>query len=160
MPTSFAPKRRKLLGFQITKPQPSSRNVFYDRDIICLPYSFLNDGKVSIPRLGTRDMLARNGLLGKIRLSSLMSEDEIFSEIRSVFSVSMGEKDDFHFTILQPAGGGSKSLTIPSLSPTYKYTASAAAGKNSKMPIYILALEDLQVSIRSYIMLFLKNQNY
>ena len=134
--------------------QAAAKQTIYDCDIICLPNTFLNDGKVSIPRFGTRDLLARNGLLGKIRLSSLMSQEEIFSEIRCVFSEAMFKNNNFKFTILQPAGGGSKSLTIPALSPSYEYAASAAAGKNSKMPLYILALEDLQVCSYEYILLY------
>ena len=105
------------------------------------------------------------GLLGKIRLYSLMTEDDIFTEIQSVFSVPMGEKEDFNFTILQLTGGGSKSLIIPALSPTYKYIANAAAGKNSKMLIYILTLKDLQVHCIyeagvAIACLFLKNKNH
>ena len=75
-----------------------------------------------------------------------MNESEIFDEIQAVFNVPMDGKEDFNFTILQPAGGDSKSLVVPALSPAYKYAATtAAAGKNSKMPIYILALEDVKV---------------
>ena len=142
LPTSFNPKRRKLLGDVTTK---QSRNIVYDRDIVCLPNSFLADGKVTIPRSGLREELASNGLIGKIRLYSSMNEAEIFDEVRSVFRGPMNDKEDFKFTILQPAGGGSKSLIVPALSPTYQYTSSATAGKNSKMPIYILALDDLKV---------------
>ena len=142
---SFVPKRRKLINNDVTAGIKQSRNIVYDRDIVCLPNSFLVDGKVSIPRSGIRDELASNGLIGKIRLCSSMDEAEIFDEIRSVFNLPMYGKEDFNFIILQPAGGGSKSLIVPALSPTYRYTASATAGKNSKMPIYILALEDLKV---------------
>lgn len=110
-----------------------------------MPNSFLIDGKVTIPRSGLREELASNGLIGKIRLYSSMNEAEIFDEIRSVFHTPMNDRDDFRFTVLQPAGGGSKSLIVPALSPTYQYTASATAGKNSKMPIYVLALDDLKV---------------
>ena len=49
------------------------------------------------------------------------------------------------FTILQPSGGSSKSLSITALSSSYKWTAGAVAGKNSKMPIYILAEDPLEV---------------
>ena len=140
MPTSFTPKRRKLSDIAIKQ----TRNVvMYDRDIVCLPNSFLIDGRVPIPR--NREELASNGLIGKIRLYSSMNETEIFEEIRSVFRGPMNDNQDFRFTILQPAGGGSKTLIVPALSPTYQYTASAAAGKNSKMPMYVLALDDLKV---------------
>ena len=108
----------------------------------------LVDGRVTIPRY--REELASNGLIGKIRLYSSMTESEIFDEIRSVFRGPMSDNIDFRFTILQSAGGGSKSLIVPALSPTYQYTASAAVGKNSKMPIYILALDDLKVKMSNY----------
>ena len=144
LPTSFVPKRRRLDNIS---PQ-QGRNIVYDRDIICLPNSMLADNKVAIPRY--REELASNGLIAKIRLYSSMSESKIFDEIRSVFRGPMSDKGDFRFTILQPTGGGSKSLIVPALSPTYQYTASAAAGKNSKMPIYILALDDLKVKTSYY----------
>lgn len=108
--------------------------ITYNRDIICLPKS--NQGKngdIKIPRgREVRDMLSRNGLIGKIRLSCAMTETEIMDEIRSVFAAAMNDDPDFPFAILQPAGGCSKSLTIPPVSSSYKWTASAVAGKNSK----------------------------
>ena len=51
----------------------------------------------------------------------------------------------FQFTILQHTGGGSKMLTVPSLSDKYEWTASAVAGRIARSPIYILANEELQV---------------
>ena len=42
-------------------------------------------------------------------------------------------------------GGTSKSLIIPALSSSYTWTASAVAGRNSKVPIYILAKVELKV---------------
>lgn len=123
----------------------------YDRDIICLPKVFFQEpdsNLVKIPcRNERREFLSKNGLIGKIHLVSSMSEEEIRTEIRSVFKKAMKDKADFEFSILQPAGGSSKCLTIPSLSESFKWTASAVAGKNSKTPIYILAEDDLQVII-------------
>ena len=75
-----------------------------------------------------------------------MSEERIFREICCVFSLPMNNDSLFFFKVLQPTGGKSKSLTIPSVSSTYKWTASALCGKNSKVPIYILAVDDLKVS--------------
>lgn len=127
-----------------TKPQ---RIYTYDRDIICLPRSYLSkDGLVKIPRKkSVRDYLASNKLIGKIRLQSEMSEEDIMKEIRSVFRRPMGDTSNFSFKILQMSGGVSKSLSEPVLSSSFKWTASAVAGRNSKVPIYILALEDLNV---------------
>ena len=120
----------------------------YDRDIICLPESCKGkSGDIKIPRgREIREFLARNRLIGKIRLYSSMTEDDILDEICSVFAGPMNGDLDFPFTILQPTGGCSKSLAIPSVSSSYKWTASAVAGKNSKMPIYILAEGSLKVS--------------
>ena len=100
-------------------------------------------GTIKIPR--GRDFLARNGLIGKIRLSSNMSEKEIFQEICSVFSKPMNNNLNFSFSVLQVTGGASKSLTVPSVSASFKWTASAVAGKNAKVPIYIMAREELKV---------------
>lgn len=121
----------------------------YSRDILCLPNNFhySRSGGIPIPRSkSTCDMLGRNGLIGKIALKSSMNEGDIMDEIRSVFSIPMKEKKDFQFTILQASGGNSKSLSIPALSASFRWTAGAVAGKSSKMPIYILALEPLDVS--------------
>ena len=118
----------------------------YDRDIICLPAAYNNFGTIKIPRgVEVREFLGKNGLIGKVCLASSMNEDELFDEIQSVFRVPMGHDPQFRFKVLQPTGGTSKSLTIPSLSASYHWTASALAGKNSKVPIYILAIDDLQV---------------
>ena len=96
-------------------------------------------GNIKIPRSRcVREMLAKNRLIGKFALTSDMDEDEIRSEICSVFHMAMRKDPIFPFTILQPAGGTSKSLMIPSLSTSYRWTASVVAGKNAKVPIYIL----------------------
>ena len=71
---------------------------------------------------------------------SAMSEAHIFDQIRQLFS----------FDILQPAGGKFKNLVIPSLSASYSWTASAAAG-SSKSPIYILAKSDIKVIISAFL---------
>ena len=67
------------------------------------------------------------------------------NEIRSVFSGPMDDDRMFRIKILQPSGGGSKSLTIPQVSASFRWTASAIVGKNAKMPVYILADDDLKV---------------
>jgi len=70
--------------------------------------------------------------MGKIVLDSSMTEEEIMREIHSVFRKPMGFNPNFCFKVLQPAGGSSKTLTVPSVSPSYKWTASTVAEK--KMP--------------------------
>ena len=56
----------------------------------------------------SRDSLAANGLIGRISLSSDMTEEEIFDEIRCVFSSPMEQDTDFPVTIFQMSGGCSK----------------------------------------------------
>jgi len=72
-----------------------------------------------------------------------MTEEEIFTEIRSVFRTPMDGNEEFSFDVLQPTGGKSKGLTIPALSPSYKWTASSIVPKSAKVPLYILAKEPL-----------------
>ena len=69
----------------------SKKNTTYDRDVVCLPKSYPSqDGRYVIPRRETRADLASKGLIGKLRLVSDMTEEDILSEIRSVFEVPMG----------------------------------------------------------------------
>lgn len=74
-----------------------------------------------------------------------MSEEEIFKEIRSVFRTPMGFDDEFQFIILQSTGGETKELMVPELSASYRWTAAAVAGRNAKVPIYVLAQDRLEV---------------
>ena len=117
----------------------------YDRDIVCLTKDFAHkNGTIKIPRSSSSlEYLCRNGLKGKIRLSSAMNEDEIMDEIRSVFKRPFNDRS-FSFDILQNGGGKFKSLVVPSLSSSYVWTASVVAG-SSKSPIYILAHTDIDV---------------
>ena len=69
----------------------------------------------------------------------------MFDEIRSVFHSPMNDNSDFQFTILQSSGGDSRTLMVPELSDSYRWTAGSLAGRNAKTPIYILANDDLQV---------------
>ena len=93
------------------------------------------------------EFLASNNLIGKIRLDSSMREEDIMQEITSVFSLPMDKDPLFRFQVLHTSGGGSKSLSIPVVSASFKWTARAVAGNNSKVPIYILAQEELKVCI-------------
>ena len=86
--------------------------------------------------------------MGRIRLTSEMSEEDIFAKIQSVFSTPMGGKKDFQFEILQSTGGKVKTQVCPALSSTYKWTAGSLAPRNTKTPLYILAREPLKVSVR------------
>ena len=58
----------------------------------------------------------------------------------------MGGRNDFPFTYLQPTGSGSRTLSIPSVSSSFCWTAKQVAwlGNNTET-IYILANEDLNL---------------
>ena len=124
----------------------------YERDIICLPSQYKRDGGcISIPRgKKSKDYLARHGLTGKIKLSSDMTESQIFAEICSVFKEAT-KGDKLQFSILQPTGSSAKSLAIPKTSDSYRWSASGVAGKNAKVPIYILAEEMLKVRMYRHV---------
>ena len=110
---------------------------------MCIPKDYSNGNDVVIPRGQFRANLASEGLAGKIRLNSNMTEDEIFAEFRSVFAKAMKNKDNFQFEILQSAGGGTKSLMIPCRSSKFKWTAKQVIASAGRGYIYILAKEDL-----------------
>jgi len=145
LPSAFLERRAKVAPGRGLKGKAFT----YDRDIICLPNHYSSQsGIIKIPRRSEdREFLAKNGLIGKIRLSSDMCQREIELEITSVFKEAMKDDILFRFNILQSAGGKSRQLIISSLSPGLEWTASAVAGKNAKVPIYILALDKLHVSI-------------
>ena len=46
-----------------------------------------------------RKMLAINKLVGKIQLTSGMTQSEIYEEVRSVFRVPMGGDNHFQFKV-------------------------------------------------------------
>ena len=141
LPSAFG---KRVRGRQSKAPVPPSKRLRFERDIVCLPKT--KEESIPIPRSKAyHSLLASNGLMEKIVLDSSMTEEEIMREIRSVFRKPMGYNTNFCFKILQTAGGGSKTLTVPSLSPSYQWTASAVAGKIAKSPIYIMAVDDLQV---------------
>ncbi len=68
----------------------------WDRDIICIPKQDIGDNHISYPRGKYREELGKNGLIGKIRLHSNMSVDDVKEEIYSVFK-PMNNRHDFLF---------------------------------------------------------------
>ena len=68
---------------------------------------------LSYPRGKYRAKLATYGLIGKLHLSSDMTDDGVATEIRSIFKGPMNNDPNFPFLYLQPTGCGSKSLIIP-----------------------------------------------
>lgn len=113
----------------------------WDRNIICLP---LNRAKnTSIPRGKERANLAAQGLCGKIRLNSTMSEEEVFSEIRSVFQAPICGDPNFPFQFMQTIGGGSKTLSVPATSSRFTWSGKEIVKMSGQGCIYIQALKDL-----------------
>ena len=89
------------------------------------------------------------GLQGKVNLTSVMTEEEIKSEIRSAFMEAMGNDVSFPFTFLQTSGCGAKTLAAPSLSTSFHWNAQEVS-KLGKACFYILAgkkliVEDVKV---------------
>lgn len=87
-------------------------------------------------------ILAAQGLTGKVHLESDWGEEQVFNEIRSVFSEAMGNDSNFPFEILQLAGTGIKSLIVPALSSSFKWTPKEVAGRYDST-IYILCKKNI-----------------
>ena len=78
-----------------------------------------------------------------------MSVEEVENEIQSVFEHAMGGDPSFYVKYLQATGGGSRSLSIPSISASFQWTAHQVAKLgNQRNTIYILAEKDLQERAR------------
>ena len=56
-----------------------------------------------------------------------MTEEDIYSEVRSVFAKPMRNDPLFPFRFLQATGRGNKTLTIPAVSTHFRWTASKVA---------------------------------
>ena len=102
---------------------------------------------IPFPRGKSRAYLARNGLVGKLHISSDMNENDVLSEIRSVFKDAMKNDPNFPFKLLQSTGEGPRSLAIPPVSDTFHWTAQQVARLGgSRGCIYILAEADLNMT--------------
>ena len=76
-----------------------------------------------------------------------MTENDVKVEIWSVLKVHMQNDPDFPFLYLQGTGEGSKSLTVPSQSSSFKWTPQQVARLSGQSgTIYILAQADLYTS--------------
>lgn len=85
--------------------------------------------------------------MGKLHISSDMNENDVLSEIRSVFKDAMKNDPNFPFKLLQSTGEGSRSLAIPPVSDTFHWTAQQVARLGgSRGCIYILAEADLNMT--------------
>ena len=121
----------------------SGKIVTWDREIICLPNCYMSlfslNRVLPIPHK-KKDILASFGLVGRLHLESDWSEGKVLVEIRSTFKDSMHDSNQFKF--LQVTGVGSKSLMVPKLSASYKWTLKEVAGQADK-PIYVLLENDI-----------------
>ena len=143
MPSLFSGKRGR------NQPGPKAKKAkttTYDRDVVCLPNSYPSQvGRYVIPRRETRADLASKGLIGKLRLVSDMSEDDIFAEVRSVFGTAMGHDPDFPFVFLQRCCPGSNTLTAPSISSSFSWTAKEVVRLAGQGCLYVRAESDLEI---------------
>ena len=88
----------------------------------------------------------RRAWIGK--LTSTTSDKEVEDEVRSVFCEQMGGRKDFPFAFLQPAGVGTRILSIPLVSSSFRWTASQVAKLGGhKQAIYIMAMESLKSEV-------------
>ena len=95
----------------------------WDRDVLCIPKSDSHaSGKIKYPRRAYRAYLASHGLIGKLHLTSEMTDKDVEAEIRSIFKKPMQNNPQFPFVYLQGTGGGSNSLMVPSQSSSFKWT--------------------------------------
>ena len=95
----------------------------WTKDIICLPSDYSSLDEIPLPRGAKRMELTNFGLVGKISLSSNMSEEEIRREVLSVFTNAMGGNDQFNFKFLQSIGSGCRALFDPMTSSSFQWTA-------------------------------------
>ena len=118
----------------------------WDRDVLCLPPR-KSDGVLSFPRGKYRTYLANCGLIEKLHMNSDMDEEDVAREVRSIFKGPMKGKADFRYQYLQATGGGTKSLTVPAQSESFKWTpfqVSRLSGQSGT--IYILAQDELDLN--------------
>ena len=146
-PSMFKTRRARGSDSSRSTPKPVS----YVRDIVCLPNQLPKEGgNITIPRGKTRTQIAEARLFGKIQFSSDMSDPEMRREISCIFAAPMGLSEDdkgqkmFPFQYLQPTGAGSRSLCVPSVSPSFEWNG-RQVGSLAKSGgfIYIMAQEDL-----------------
>ena len=90
LPSSFLKKKKKgNTSIQI-----------WDKDIVCFPQEYVvNPQDIPIPRGKKRLDLNKKGLVGKIRLTSDMDEDEVKEQICSVFADRMNNNCKFPFKV-------------------------------------------------------------
>ena len=146
LPSFF--KRKGFSKQSVAKRPKVGTWLTWDRDVLCIPKNDMTDSSsLSYPRGKYRAKLATNGIIGKLHISSDMTDDGVATEIRSIFKGPMNNDPNFPFLYLQPTGCGAKSLIIPSQSSTFKWTLSQVARLSGQAgSIYILAQSELSIS--------------
>jgi len=81
----------------------------WDRDVLCIPKGGRCTGGGINFRGRFQANLARSGLIGKLHLTSEMSDQDVEDEIRTIFRGPMLNNSSFPFLYLQSTGGGSKT---------------------------------------------------
>lgn len=61
----------------------------------------------------------------------------------------MGNDPNFPFDILQSTGSGTKSLVVPALSSSFKWTPKEVAGRGDST-VYILCRKALKIEVKQY----------
>ena len=72
-----------------------------------------------------------------------MNEFDIFEEIWSTFKDAMGHIPNFPIHFLQTGGGGSKSLSVSSVSSSFSWMAKEVAKLSGQGCLYVQTLADL-----------------
>ena len=79
-------------------------------------------------------------------MTSEMDEEDVAKEITSIFKGPMKDNDNFCFQYPQSTGGGTKSLTVPAQSASFKWTplqVSRLSGQSGT--VFILAQDELDL---------------
>lgn len=105
MPSAFTgSSRRRSNNMIIPKKRRRSalvgRSKTVTKDVVCLISA---NEEVDVPRGKNRGLLQSRGLVGKITLNSLWTQDEVQNEVTSVFRHTFSIPDDqlLHYTYLQ-----------------------------------------------------------
>ena len=82
--------------------------------------------------------------MGNIHIVEDMAVEQVAAEVRSVFKEPMNNQSNFPFHYLQPTGSSTRTLSVPSVSSSFSWTAKQVARLgNTSGTIYILADDDL-----------------
>ena len=146
---SYLRRRRDVLS-DSRQPKKAKVTKHWDRDVFCLPQG-KGASVLSFPRGKYRTDLVKRGLMGKLHMTSDMDEEDLALEIRSIFKGPMKNNPNFQFQYLQSTGGGSKSLSVPAQSSSFKWTPHQVSRLSAQSgTIYILAVDELDLKDTDY----------